>query len=73
MRWLTPAQIAAETPRSSRTVYRALACGELHGHQRNAHSRWIIQDGAVQTWLFGGNLLAQKRACGCLALAPPSS
>lgn len=63
--WIKPSEAARRTGRSVYTVYRALECGELHGHQRVSGGRWQIHPAAVTAWVQG---LDGAAACGCVHL-----
>lgn len=74
MTGLTAAQVADRTGRHPVTVRRALATGDLHGHQpvRDGHpvpgSRWWIADAAADAWVRGADQHTQRAACGCPTL-----
>lgn len=63
--WLTASQVAAMSGRHVVTVWRALECGELHGHQRRRKGKWQVAASAVDAWIQGANGVA---ACGCKQL-----
>lgn len=71
MNWLTSTEAAHHSRRHPVTIRRALACGELHGHQplRGGHpvpgSKWQIPDVVIDLWVQGHDPQAQARACGC--------
>jgi len=67
VKWLSVAQVAEATDRHIITVYRALECGELHGHQRKRGGRWQIHPDAVDAWVQG---MSGEAACGCIRLRP---
>ncbi|MBB1153956.1 helix-turn-helix domain-containing protein [Amycolatopsis dendrobii] len=60
--WMTPHQVAAEYDRHPMTVYKALECGELHGHQKKRRGRWSVLRASVEAWMRG---MDGETACGC--------
>lgn len=57
---MTPAEFAVAVGQHRVTIYRALECGELHGHK--PRGRWHIDPGAVEPWKKGGDTATP---CGC--------
>lgn len=60
--WLTTAEAAELAKRHPVTVSKALATGELHGHQTVRRGRWGVKSAAVDAWILGRDGIA---ACGC--------
>ena len=75
MTWLTTKQAAARTHRDPSTITRDAQAEVLHGHQKTGRdgrpkpgSRWSFAEAAVDAWMQGLDLRAQKQACGCAHL-----
>lgn len=76
MIWQTSAQVADRVHRDVSTVRRAAEEESLHGHQplRDGRpvrgGRWTFAEPAVDAWVQGLDLRAQREACGCARLRP---
>lgn len=46
-------QAATITQRHPDTIRRALAAGELHGHQRTTKGTWSIRPECLEAWMDG--------------------
>jgi excisionase family DNA binding protein len=71
--WMSPEQAAAVSGFSTKTIYRALWCGELRASKRRR--RWRIRHDVLVDWIDGehdGDVLATARARGRKA-APKGS
>lgn len=67
--WLTPAQVAEIAGRHLVTVWRALECGELHGHQAKRKGRWRIDSESVDAWVRGRD--SRAPCCGSVVELRP--
>lgn len=63
--WMTPLQVSAKTGVHVTDVCRALACGELHGHQKAKGGHWRIDPDCVDPWVIGMDSLT---SCCCRRL-----
>lgn len=69
--WQTTTEVAARIRRDPSGIRRAAEAGELHGHQRLRDgrpipgSRWTFSTAAVDAYVQGLDIRAQRDACGC--------
>ena len=66
--WLATDEVAVIARRSTVTIRRAAASGELHSHQHHPRAKRDYHRAAVEAWIHGASEKAQASECGCVHL-----